>query len=356
MAKLETYTVKQLKQVCKDKKIKGYSNLKKKDLIKLCKKQSGGFLGLSKKIPVKNIKNPSYSKMKLTKLQKYSLSEINKVAKRESPKYEEKTYQKFLVQYKKLTKSIFKSKKMSDSQYRKVFKEYIDNIKNNPILMIHFPKRNFDVIYNSGKLINSFEQQQLRGEKSTVFYNEDEDIWIDPKKMTDAEKDVRFEHSRLYTEHKLFRYPFETDVGADAPIYGCLNIAKRSSGCADSYGKFVIKLYTNDDIRNRISLTAKDSLYQLDDFKNAPDIVGTLNHFYHVLYFTSPNLFKNSIKSFVNNRGEYRKLSENPYLEFQIHGSSLDLKNNVSQLFHKSKDKKLATKFCKKFDCEAVQY
>lgn len=325
--------------------------------------KGGGFLSKDVIVPVKNNINQKYKTVKLTKIQKDSLSKIKKIAKRESEKYKAKTYKLFKAYYKLYSetflKKIFsKKKKLTETDYNKLFKKFIDEIKNNPILTIHFPKRAFNDIYNSGKLLNTYEIDELKGEEINPFYNDDEDTYVDFDKMTDKEKNERFEHNRLYTEHKLLRYPMKMGLGKQRPVYGCLNGAKNINGCARTYGDFWIRLYTNKNIRDRITLTALDSLYQLDDYKNASDIVGTLEHFYHILYFSNntSKLFEQMVKVFVTKKEGYHPLPQRDYIEFQIHGTGIDLKNHIAEIFHPKEYKTLAKKFCKKFDCKAIEF
>jgi len=305
-------------------------------------------------------------------------------------------------------------KATSYKKKEKLYNKFLDNVRSNLILTIHFPedilKQLLEADYylnkyeiykketqqDAFKIINKFKKladkvkSMNRYELSfrTTLYKFSKKLGIEKyitmyiflpnylmkkfkKIFPQKQFDMLYSYLRLMTENILFDISlFNNDI-YERPKYGCVNVEKNINGCAPQYGSLWMKLYNNKDIINKITLTSANSLFsstiqkeinKLPNYKEDKSNIGTIKYIDSVIFNMNPITLAKMIDAYlIDNRKTYindkRKL--NKYLEFQYHGI-FDIKKNVAEIYYpKSKDKKLSediTKFCKKFNCKSFAY
>ena len=120
-----------------------------------------------------------------------------------------------------------------------------------------------------------------------------------------------------------------------------------------TYGKYWLRLHNNKELLDRVTLTPDDSLDSYTRWNQKS--IGTFKHMNHILFLTDKELFRDMVTQFIDPSYNPYHEAYYPQLEFQIHGD-VTFKDNVAQIHHPKNTKRESQKFCKKYNCESVEY
>jgi hypothetical protein len=258
---------------------------------------------------------------KLTPVQKNALDKIKKIAKKMSDSYTRIFMDRLIEKYEDITKI-----KQDEREKFGLLSNFMKYIRNSPSLSVHFDKKLMDKFYESGRLKTVFETK---------------------KRNKKHNQDRKYLNQRKRFEREVFKYPNNTS-DKERPKYGCFNVIKNKKGCALLYGDYWLRLHNN--LMKRVTFTPGDSL---NDFvAKKQKFIGTIDHMYHILYFTEEQLFTNMVRNFIDPE-YYTEYYTRSYLEFQIHGD-VTFKDNVAQLYYPKGQKGKSKKFCEKYNCEMI--
>jgi len=271
-----------------------------------------------------SIRAPSLRRSKLTPIQKNALDKIKKKAETMSNSYRRKFLEKLVKEYENIT-----NLKVTNGEKIGLLDNFMKHIRKSPSLSVHFDKKIMDKFYESGRLKTVFETKKRRiGHKQNQTYF----------------------NNRINLEREVLEYPNNTS-DIERPKYGCFNVIKNKKGCALMYGDYWLRLHNN--LMKRVTFTPGDSLN--DFILKKTKYIGTIDHMYHILFYTAEKLFTNMVRNFIDPESDTSLLPNSTYLEIQIHGD-VTFQDNVAQLYYPKGQKMKSKKFCKKYNCEMILY